>query len=87
MYRYQLAVVIENDDLKEPAGPVGTDVETAVALTHYTNGVADRMLDVLVGNAMLTRVVRDLHQCKVPCLSVTAQVTLPRHESRKPKFM
>ena len=50
MDRHRLAVVVENDDLKEPTGPVGTDVEVTVALAHYADGVADCVLDVLVGN-------------------------------------
>ena len=60
MDRHRLAVVVENDDLEEPAGPVGTDVEVTVALAHYADGVADCVLDVLVGNTVLTSVVRDL---------------------------
>jgi len=44
-----------------PAGPAGTDVEVTVALAHYADGVADCVLDVLVGNTVLTGVVRDLH--------------------------
>ena len=60
MDRHRLAVIVENDDLKEPAGPVGTDVEVTVALAHYADGVADCVLDVVVGNAVLTGVVRDL---------------------------
>jgi hypothetical protein len=52
--RHRLAVVVENDDLKEPAGPVGADVEVTVALAHYADGVADCVLDALVGNTVLT---------------------------------
>ena len=76
MDRHRLAVVVENDDLEEPAGPVGTDVEVTVALAHYADGVADCVLDVLVGNTVLTSVVRDLPLCRLPCPPVAAQVTL-----------
>jgi hypothetical protein len=60
-----VAVVVENDDLKAPAGPVGSDVEVTVALAHYADGVADCVLDVLVGNTVLTGVIRDLHLCRL----------------------
>lgn len=53
MDRHGVAVVIENDDLEEPARPVGTDVEVTVALAQYAHGIADCMLDVLVGNPFL----------------------------------
>jgi hypothetical protein len=74
--RHRLAVVVENDDLKEPAGPVGTDVEVTVALAHYADGVADCVLNILVGNTVLTGVVRDLLLCRLPCPPAAAQVTL-----------
>jgi hypothetical protein len=35
------------------------------------------VLDVLVGNTVLTGVVRDLQLCRLPCPSIGAQVTLP----------
>ena len=76
MDRHRLAVVVENDDLKEPAGPVGTDVEITVALAHYADGVADCVFDVLVGNTVLTGVVRDLALCRLSCPPVVVQVTL-----------
>ncbi len=59
--RHRLAIVIENNDLKEPAGPVGTNVEVTVTLIHDANGVADRVLDVVVRDTVLAGVVRDLH--------------------------
>ncbi len=76
MDRHRLAVVVENDDLKEPASPVGTDVEVTVASAHYADGIADCVLDVLVGNTMLAGVVRDLNLRKLPCLAAVPQVTL-----------
>jgi len=72
----RLAVVVERDDLQEPAGSVGTDVEITVTLAHYADGVADCVLDVLVGNTVLARVVRDLHPCRLPCSAAAVQVTL-----------
>ncbi len=68
MDRNELSVVIENDDLKEPAGSVGTDVEIAIALAHNADGVADCVLDVLVVNTVLAGVVGDLHLCRLSCL-------------------
>ncbi|MGH3556780.1 MAG: hypothetical protein ACRDTK_04675 [Mycobacterium sp.] len=76
MNRHRLAVVVENDDLEEPAGPVGTDVEIKVALAYYAEGVAHCVLDVLVGNTMLTGGVRDLDLRRLPCPTLIAQVTL-----------
>ncbi|WP_219069554.1 hypothetical protein [Candidatus Mycobacterium methanotrophicum] len=69
MDRHGLAVVVENDDLKEPASAVGTDVEVTVGPADYADGIVDCVLDVLVGNTVLTGVVRDLHLRKLPCLS------------------
>lgn len=66
----------EQRPLEESAGPVGTDVEFTVALAHYADGVADRVLDVFVGNTVLAGVVGDLHLCRLTCPSATAQVTL-----------
>lgn len=45
MNRYRLAVVVEDDDFKEPAGPVGSDVEITVALAEHAYGVPDRVLE------------------------------------------
>jgi uncharacterized protein len=72
--RHRLAVVVENDNLEEPAGPVGTDVEVTVALAHHAEGVADCVLDVLVGNTVLTGVVRDLHPCRLPCVPTSRKL-------------
>lgn len=60
MDRHQLAVVVQNDDLKEPAGPISADVELAVTLVHHADSVADCVLDVLVDNAVLVGIGRDL---------------------------
>ncbi len=68
MDRHWLAVVVENDDLKELAGSVSTDVEVTVALADYVDGVADRVLDVLVGNTVFSGAVGNLHLCRLPCL-------------------
>ena len=48
--------------------PVGTDVQVTVALAHYADGVADCVLDVLVGNT------RAYGRCP---RSPPMQVTLP----------
>jgi len=74
--RHRLAVVVEHDDFQEPASPVGTNVEITVTLAHYAEGVANCVLDVLVGNTVFTRVVRDLHPCRLPCSAAAVQVTL-----------
>ena len=76
MDRHRLAVVVEHDDFQEPAGPVGTNVEITVTLAHYAEGVANCVLDVLVGNTVLARVVRDLHLCRLSCSALDVQVTL-----------
>jgi len=74
--RHRLAVVVEHNDFQEPAGPVGTNVEITVALAHYAEGVANCVLDVFVGNTVFTRVVRDLHLCRLLCSALAVQVTL-----------
>lgn len=84
MDRHRLAVVIENNDLKESAGSVGTDVEVTVALAHDADSVADCVLDVFVSNVVFTGVVRDLHMRRLPCPPSHVQVTL-RISERGPK--
>ncbi|MGH3543193.1 MAG: hypothetical protein ACRDTO_12625, partial [Mycobacterium sp.] len=76
MNRHRLAVVVENDDLEEPAGPVGTDVEITVALAYYAEGVAHCVLDVLVGNTMLTGRCPRSPPMQVTLPTLIAQVTL-----------
>ncbi len=74
---YGLAVIIEDDDFKEPTGSIGTDVEVSVALVEYADSVAYRVLDVQISGAVLTGVVRDLHGRRLPCLVESWQVNLP----------
>lgn len=64
--RHEAAVVIEDHDLQEPAGSVGSDVEITVALVEYADGVADRVLDVEISDSVLTGVVSDLHVAGYP---------------------
>ncbi len=78
MDRHEVAVVIEDHDLQEPAGSVGSDVEITVALVEYADGVADRVLDVEIIDSVLAGVVSDLHVRRLPCLRRIAQVTLRR---------
>ncbi len=85
MDRHRLAVVVERDDFQEPTGSVGTDVEITVTLAHYADGVSDCVLDVFVGNTVLTRVVRDLHLCRLPCPAHVVQVTLTRRAIWSPQ--
>jgi hypothetical protein len=74
---YGLAVVVEDDDFKEAAGSVSADVEVAVALIEHADGVAYRVLDVEITDAMFTGVVRDLHGCRLACPG--GQGKLPCH--------
>ncbi len=76
MNRHRLVIVVENDDLKEPAASVGTDVEITVALAHDADSVADRVLDVLVDNTVLAGVVRNLHLKQVTLPTVSEQGNL-----------
>jgi len=73
-----LAIVVDDDDFKEPAGSVGADVEVAVALVEHTDGVAHRVLNVQVTDAVFPGGVRDLHECRLPCPNESWQVTLLR---------
>lgn len=61
MDRDRLAVIVENNDLKKPTGPVRADVEVALALTHNADSVANCVLDVLVRNPVFAGVIRNLH--------------------------
>lgn len=79
--RHEVAVVIEDHDLQEPAGSVGSDVEITVALVEYADGVADRVLDVEIIDAVLAGVVSDLRESRLSCLRRIAQVTLRRGAS------
>ena len=65
MDRHRLAVIVEDDDLQEPAGSVCSDVEVTVALAHDTDSVANCVLNILVGNTVLAGIVRDLHTMQV----------------------
>lgn len=55
MDRHRLALVVEDDDLKESTGSVGTDVEVTVALADNADGVSHRMFYVEISDAVLTR--------------------------------
>jgi hypothetical protein len=46
-------------------------------LVEYADGVAYRVLDVQISDAVLTGVVRDLHGRRLPCLVESWQVNLP----------
>ena len=72
-----LAVVVEDDGFEEAAGSVSADVEVAVALIEHADGVAYRVLDVEITDAMFTGVVRDLHGCRLACPG--GQGKLPCH--------
>jgi hypothetical protein len=58
---HRLAVVIEDDDLEQPARVISTDVEIAASLVDHADGVANGVLDVGVFDAVLAGGVRDLH--------------------------
>ena len=79
-----MAVVVEDDHLKEPASAVGTDVEVTIALPHYADGVADCVLDVVVGNTVLAGVVRDLRLCRLPCLKTPRKLSCAPKNQRAP---
>jgi hypothetical protein len=82
VYRHRLAVVVEKDDLEEPARSVGVDVEVAVALVQDACGVADRMLDVFVGDTVLAGVVRDLHHRRLTCEPTKRKLTCGKRKAR-----
>ncbi len=60
-HRLLMRVVIEDDDLEQAAGPIRADDEIPVLAGQHADGVAYRVVDVLVVNAMLSRAFRDLH--------------------------
>ena len=72
----QWLVVVDNDNLEEPARPVRADVKITVALADHPDGIADRVRDVLVGNTVLAGIVRDVHR---------KQVTLPLVQWQDPR--
>lgn len=78
MDRHEVAVVIEDYDLQEPAGSVGSDGEITVALVEHADDVADRVLNVEIIDAVLAGVVSDLHERRLACLRCITQVTLRR---------
>lgn len=82
MDRHWLAVVVEDDDLKESTATVGTDVKVTGTLAHYADGVADCVHDVLIGNAVPTSVVRDLHVVQVTLPVPVVQVNLRKSDRR-----
>lgn len=66
--RHWLAVVVEDNDLKEPARAVGADVEITVALIKHADSVVHRVFYVGIFDAVLAGSVRNLHLCRLPCL-------------------
>jgi len=78
MDRHRIAVVVEDDNLKQPPVRSAPMYRSRFALAGHPDGVVDCVLDVLVGNAVLTGVVHDLDLCRLPCIFCFAQVTLPR---------
>lgn len=67
MDRHELAVIIEDHDLEEPAGPIGADVEVTVALVEHADSVTDGVFDVQIVDAVLAGVISDLRQRRLPC--------------------
>lgn len=63
--RLAVLVVINDDDLQQPAGAIGTDDEVSAGTGDQSNGKADGMQDVFVEDAVLSRTVRDVHLDKV----------------------
>lgn len=57
MDRHGLAIVIEDNDLKQSTGTVGADIKVPVTLADHTDRAADRVLDVSIyaGYLALTR--------------------------------
>ena len=63
--RLLVGVVIEDDDLQQAAGAIGTDDEVSAGAGDHAYGKADGMQDVFVEDAVLSRTVRDVHDDKV----------------------
>ena len=83
MDRHRLAVIVEDDDLKKPAGSVCSDVEVTIALAHDTDSVANCVLNILVGNTVLAGVVRDFHTMQVTLrTSLSASYVAPPRANR-----
>ena len=74
--RVVVGVVIEHDDLEDPARLVGSDDEVSAAAGHDAHGVADCVPDVFVSNSMLPRAVRDLHSDKATLSEYAVKVAL-----------
>ncbi len=53
MDRDRLAVIVEDDNLEEPASLVSADVQVALSSTDHTYGLAYRVFDVEVGDTVL----------------------------------
>ncbi len=87
--RLLVRVIVENNDLQEPASSIRTDDEISAFAGDHPQRIADGMLDVFVADAVRSRAVRDLHQDKValsrrlvkaPCQTAThKQGALLRH--------
>jgi len=80
-----LAVVVEDDGFEEAAGSVSADIEVTVALIEHPDGVAYRVLDVEVDDAVFTGVVRDLHRYRLPCPGVQGKLPCPPRGLRRPE--
>lgn len=59
--RLLVGIVIEDNDLQEPTGKVGSDDQIAAITGDNTQRVANRVRHVVIPDAMLTRAARNLH--------------------------
>ena len=60
-HRLFVRVVVENNDLKQAPGTVGTDDEGSPVAADESDRVADCVGDVFVRDSVLAGAVRDFH--------------------------
>jgi hypothetical protein len=76
--RLFVRIVVKDDHLEQSTRTIRADDEITALSNYHPQGIADRVVDVLIADSVLTRAVRDLHLDKVTLSIVARQGQLVR---------
>lgn len=71
-----VGLVVNDHDLQQSTRAIPADDEVSAVAPDHTERVANRMVDVLVADAVLARTVRDLHLDKLSLSPAVVKTTL-----------
>ena len=74
--RLFVRIVVEYDHLEQPARAIRADDEIAALSCDHPQGIANRVVDVLIADPVLARAIRNLHVDKVTLSNIGVKVTL-----------